>query len=367
MEDTARNAEYTKKANRRHIVRLLRRGPLSRIELSQKTGLTRAAITVITRELIEEGYLREGEAFVRPQKGKSPIPLTVNRDAACAVGIYWSRSGCRIGLTDFAGNVRAQHTVMLTPQRGLDLLREEILTLLQQCGQKAVGVGISAPGPLDSKNGTILNPPGFDDWQNTAVVSYLSNTLGLPVYLENNACVLALYHLETGESRDFLLLLVNEGVGSGVVSDGKLLVSLGHYTSELGHTTICFDGKMCSCGNRGCLEAYASVPNLLADGGNRYASWNELIDAQDIALLEREAEYLRAGIVNIRKTVNIDTVYLAGSIKYGFDRLAPLLMQKVSRYSLVKTPLRILPSFHVSDIGVAAAANIAFTHWLDEL
>ncbi|MGM9652642.1 MAG: ROK family protein [Eubacteriales bacterium] len=367
MEDSARNAEYTKKANRRHIVKLLRRTPLSRIELAQETGLTRAAITVITRELIETGYILEGEAAARPQKGKPPIPLTVNRNAAYAVGVYWSRSGCRIGLSDFAGNVLMQHSIWITAQGGLDLLKTEILALLESCGGNAVGVGISAPGPLDAKNGMILNPPGFDDWQNTAIVSYLTNTLRLPVYLENNSCVLALYHLETGESRDFLLLLVNEGVGSGVVSDGQLLVSLGHYTSELGHTTICFDGKPCSCGNRGCLEAYASVPNLLADSGGRYASWNELIDAQDTVLLEREADYLSAGIVNIRNMVNIDTVYLAGSIKYGFDQLAPLLKQRVSRYSLVKTPLRILPSFHVSDIGVAAAANLAFTKWLDEL
>lgn len=366
MQETAINSEYIKRVNRRQIVSLLRKTSMSRIELSKKTGLTRAAITLITRELIDDGILIEGETQERRQKGKAPTPLSVNPDACYAVGAFLTRVGCMVGVCDFSGHVLEQTTLNMKDPSELNLLVNTISDYIA-CykNRNFAGVGISAPGPLDTENGAILNPPYFDAWQNTAIVPYLSTALGTDVYLEKDACVLALYHLETGDSRDFLLLLVDDGIGSGVVSDGHLLVSAGQYTSELGHTTIAYNGKPCGCGNRGCLEAYASVPNLICDHGPNYASWNEIIDACDTELLDCEADYLAAGIVNIRNLINIDTVYLAGYIKYGFNLLAPRLMQRISVRSMSKTPIRLLPSYHVSDIGVSAAANLAFSGFLE--
>lgn len=367
MKESAKNSEYIKRVNRRQIISLIRRNPMSRIELAGKTGLTRAAITLITREMIEEGILVEGETSARQQKGKAPTPLSVNPDVYYAVGIFLTRSGCNIGVCDFSGHVLEKTNIVMKDPSELNLLKSAVTECISHYSDgNFIGVGISAPGPLDAEKGAILNPPYFEAWHNTAVVPYLSTSLGIDVHLEKDACVLALYHLDNGESRDFLLLLVDNGIGSGVVSNGRLLVSSGHYTSELGHTTIVYNGKKCGCGNRGCLEAYASVPNLLMDNGNKYASWNELIDAGDGELLDREADYLAAGIVNIRNLINIDTVYLAGYIKYGFDMLAPRLMQRISAHSMPKTPIRLFPSYHVSDIGVAAAANLAFSRFLEK-
>ena len=366
MKETAKNSEYTKRINRRQIISLIRKQPMPRTELAGKTGLTRAAITLITRELIEEGILVEGETSVRQQKGKAPKPLSVNPEAYYAVGVFLTRSGCTVGVCNFAGQVLEKQNVIMKDPSELKLLKDAVHACMSHDpGRNFIGVGISAPGPLDAEKGALLNPPYFEAWHNTAVVPYLAASLGVDVYLEKDACVLALYHLDKGESKDFLLLLVDNGIGSGVVSNGQLLVSAGHYTSELGHTTIVYNGKKCGCGNRGCLEAYASVPNLLLESGGKYSSWNELIDSGDTQLLDREADYLAAGIVNIRNLINIDTVYLAGYIKYGFDLLAPRLMQRISVHSMPKTPIRLLPSCHVSDMGAAAAANLAFSRYLE--
>lgn len=365
MKDAAHNAEYTKKINRQHILRLLREKPMPRIGLAAETGLTRAAITLITRELLAEGLITESAVSARTTG--APVPLCVNPDAACAAGVFWTRSSCMLGIADFSGKVLEQHEIPLRAPDGLALLKTELQKLLSSYADRRIaGIGVSAPGPVDAAGGVILNPPYFGDWHNTAVGPYLSSALGLPVYLEKDACVLALYHLGTGDSRDFLLLLLDSGIGSGVVSGGRLLVSCGHYTSELGHISVVFGGKPCGCGNRGCLEAYASIPNLLADSKTTFCSWEEVIDAGDTALIDREADYLSAGIVSLRNLINIDTVYLAGHIRYGFDLLAPRLMHRITRDSMTKAPIRVLPSYQLSDIGVAAAANLVFSKMLGQ-
>ena len=360
-KEPARNAEYLKIMNRRHILRLLRRAPMSRIELAAGTGLPRAAITMITREMIDEGLLSEGEASVRPGKGKHPIPLTINPAAFIAAGVALTRSGCTVGIADLSGKLLARRTLQVSPPDGLVTIRDALRELIVETGTSPLGIGISAPGPLDAARGTILNPPYFEAWHNTAAAPYLASSLNLPAYLEKDASALALWHLDRGCSRDFLLLLVDSGIGSGIVSDGRLFTSSGRFTSELGHITIRFDGKKCGCGNLGCLEAYASIPNLLADAGCAHRAWREVIDADDTALIDREAEYLAAGITTIRNLVNIDTVYLAGDIRYGFDRLAPRLMHRVSAQSMLKSPINILPAGEIADIGVAAAANLVFS------
>ena len=360
-KEPARNAEYTKIMNRRHILRLLRRAPMSRIELAAQTGLTRAAITMITREMIDEGLLRECEASAKPGKGKHPIPLTVEPSAFIAAGVALTRSGCTVGITDLSGQLLARRSLAISPPDGLVMLRDTLQELINETGTTPLGIGISAPGPLDAAHGIILNPPYFEAWHNTAAASYLTSALHLPAYLEKDASALALWHLDKGGSRDFLLLLVDSGIGSGIVSDGRLFTSSGRFTSELGHTTIRYDGKPCGCGNRGCLEAYASIPNLLAESSSRYTTWKDVIDADDTALIEREAEYLSAGITTIRNLVNIDTVYLAGDIRCGFDRLAPRLMHRVMAQSMIRSPIDIQPADEIADIGVAAAANLVFS------
>ena len=96
---------------------------------------------------------------------------------------------------------------------------------------RLLGVGVSAPGPLDAEEGRILNPPRFDAWHGIDLVTPLKARLGIPVYLANlaTACAVYCHHRpETADSDNFLLLIVNEGgVGSGIISQGKLLHSAG--------------------------------------------------------------------------------------------------------------------------------------------
>lgn len=377
MSKNARNAEYTKEYNRKLFLRLLRAEPLSRSEIARKMGLTRATASVIADELLQEGFIL-GSGGGEVHRGRTPIPLSLNSNACYAVGVYLSRNGCTVGLIDICSHlIGEKHLLLSGAQKNniTELLSSTISQLIGEAkidSKKIVGVGISAPGPLDGERGLILNPPRFDLWHNTDICSIIRDELSIPAYLENDASCLARYNMgkrEAGGSEDFLLLLVDSGVGSGVISRGKLLKGLGYFTSELGHTTINFQGKKCECGNIGCLEAYAAMPNLLAS--TPFSKWEDVIDQFESdpkarVLVAAEAEYLAAGICNMANIISIDTVLLAGDLLYGIERIAPILEEKVNRHTLRRdvSPISIKAAASGPNVKVLAAADIAFGRFL---
>jgi len=376
MGRNPRNKEYTKEYNRKMLVRLLRIAPMSRADLARELGLTRAATSLIAEDLLLEGLIEETTAK-GTQIGRTPVPLKLRNDAGYAVGVYLNRDGCTAGITSMNGELLTETRLHLTGSsrsKKLLPLSEAIQFMIEQANiphDKIVGIGISAPGPLDGESGRILNPPRFDLWHNTDICTFLSAQLHLPVYLENNASCLARYNLgkpEAKGSKDFLLLLVDSGIGSGIISNRKILKGAGYFTSELGHTSINYRGRPCECGNIGCLEAYATIPNLLKN--SKYSSWKELIDhlSEDDAqgLIKQEADYLAAGIITATNMVSIDTVLLAGDLLYGIHAIVPLLEERVNSRILRRDtlPIRILPSCAGADVPVQAAANVAFERFL---
>lgn len=377
MVKNARNAEYTKEYNRKMFLRLLRTEPMSRAEVARRMGLTRAATSLIAEELLSEGLIVETAAGTT-RRGRTPVPLALRRDAGYAVGVYLNRDGCTAGLVDMCGNVLTQDRLRLedtAAEEKLELLVHDIERMIQDAlipREKIVGVGVSAPGPLDGERGMILNPPRFDLWHHTDIGTILRQRLQMPIYLENNASCLARYNQgkpESGGSEDFLLLLVDSGVGSGVVSGGKVLKGAGYFTGELGHTTIDWRGKPCACGNVGCLETYAAIPNLLR--ATPFTRWQDVMDslefdpiAREIVL--RETDYLAAGIVNLTNMVSVDTVLLAGDLRYKAEQLCPILEEKVNNRIMRRDilPVRVLPSCSGPNARVQAAADVAFGRFL---
>ena len=375
MSIVARNADYTKEYNRKLVLRLLRYQPLSRAEIARRTGLTRASTSLIAAELLNDGLVREMSPVANP-RGRTSTPLMLCPEAGYVIGIYLNRDGCSAGLVDAGGNILASSEIRMTRDGDkLEPLRQTILHLSQTDGiqhARLLGIGISAPGPLDGESGRILNPPRFNLWHQVEIGPLLQEATGLPVFLANNATCLAAYHCGRPEghgSSNFLLLLVDSGVGSGVISKGKVLKGAGYFTSELGHTTIRYDGRPCACGNIGCLEEYAAIPKLL--NGTTFSSWKELVDALDsdpeaVYLMAQEAEYLSAAIVNLTNLVRIDSVLLAGDLLYGAERIIPLIERRVNRRCLSYgcQPIRVYPSASVPGIRILAAADVAFDRLL---
>lgn len=377
MAKNTRNAEYTKEYNRKMFLRILRTTPMSRADIARRMGLTRAATSLIADELMSEGLIEETTASAT-SRGRTPVPLTLRHDAGYAVGVYLNRDGCTAGVVDMCGTVLAKERLLLEGTGNwekLEILANAIDAMQRRLKipqEKMVGIGVSAPGPLDGEGGRILNPPRFDMWHYAELGSILRQRLGLSVYLENNASCLARYNQGKPEacgSENFLLLLVDSGVGSGVVNHGKILKGAGYFTSELGHTSIDYKGRSCICGNVGCLEAYAAIPNLLRD--TPFSTWAEVMDHVEddpraAQLLELETDYLAAGVANMTNMVSVDTVLVAGDLLYGAEKLSPMLEQKINRRTMRRSilPVRVLPSCSGPDSRVQAAADVAFGRFL---
>ena len=367
MAQKPRNADYTKEYNRKAVLRILRHNAMSRAELARTTGLTRAATSLIVEELLKLGIVTE----LAPQSvgwGRSATPLALRPDCYYALALDLARKGCSVGLCDMAGNLLQQRKIPNQDNLVAAIIAELNAILETAERDKILGIGISSPGPLDCENGRILNPPRFESWHGVEISQLLSEALDMPAYLEHDVCALALHQLEMGQSRNFMLVFVDIGIGAAIVSDGKLLGNSRYFTGELGHTTIRFDGRLCECGNRGYLETYASIPALLE--GSEFSNWDDLIDhvgknPEARHLLEQEAVYLSAGLINLLNLIPVDTIYLAGDICYRYELLAQRLQREIRAKALDRSRgnLKIYPSSQDPGVGLLAAADVVFSRF----
>lgn len=374
-----RNADYLKEYNRKKFLSLLRQKPLSRADVARELGITRAATSLIAESLVAEGLIREDEpekVTSASSRGKPPIPLSLAPGSLYAVGINLNRGGSSAALVDICGQVVARTAVHVHHDGDqIHALERVIRSLVNQADvpwEKIVGVGVSAPGPLDGESGIILNPPNFPLWQNLRISEPLEQSLGIPVFLETDASSMARYQLgkpSAHGSQDYLLLLIQNGVGSGVISRGKILKGAGYFTTELGHCTINYAGRPCSCGNRGCLETYAGMESLLE--GKPYKTWQEVVEKSQLdpvasALVSEELDYLATAICNFATIVPVDTVLMAGDLVHGAQDTSPLLEQKINRQLLLRNtlPIRVYPAYMGQEPSANAAADIAFGRYL---
>lgn len=357
-----KNSTYTKQYNRRRILGLLQREPMSRAELARQMGLTRAAISLITEELIADGLIRESK---RPLSlsgpGRTPTALRLCEGACYSVGISLGRRHIRIGIEDLCGDIVTAREVKNHSLEGLLAAVKELLNCVPR--EKLLGIGISAPGPVDSATGTILNPTNFALWSNCPICARLEEAFGLPAYLENDANASALFNRRYNdfeEKDNFLLLYVGVGVGSGVISQGRLL-----RRCEVGHTSIDFNGPTCSCGNRGCLELYAA-PDQLLKQFPQYQSLDELLHSPDVeAALEMEAQYLAAAIINFSNMIPVNAVLLEGQFHPCFEELLPMISKLIEGRILNRQDIRLLPALYTEHTQVQSACSIVFNHYLN--
>ena len=151
-----------------------------------------------------------------------------------------------------------------TPENTLPRIYTTLQEVLDQARvslQEISGIGVSAPGPLDNRTGTLYEPPNLLSWHATPLKDILLQKYQRPVFVENdaNAAALGEYLFGAGQgSRDMVYLTVSTGIGGGVIINGRLLEGVNGTAAELGHITIDWQGERCPCGNIGCLEALAS-------------------------------------------------------------------------------------------------------------
>jgi glucokinase len=285
------------------------------------------------------------------------------------VGVDLGGTNIVVGAMPFDGTAElGMRSLPTKSEEGADAVVDRIGTMVEavisdtmaQTGSARddfIGVGIGAPGPLDRKSGVVIVSPNLR-WHNFPLRDEVSNRVRLPATLDNDANCATLGEWWCGAAkgrRNVVGLTLGTGIGGGLILDGRLYHGSSDAAGEIGHTTIDSTGRRCSCGNYGCLEAYASGPaiaerareSLVADGTSeilRLVSGDpEKITAQTVyeaakhgdaialEVVRDTAKFLGIGISNLLNTLNPDMVVIAGGVTQAGDPLFEPLRAEVKK------------------------------------
>jgi glucokinase len=248
-----------------------------------------------------------------------------------------------------------------------------------------LGVGVGAPGPLDTKRGIVLLTPNLG-WVNLPLRQIIHDRLGLPAALDNDANCAVLGEWWVGAARGArtaIGITIGTGIGGGLILDGKLFHGASDVAGEIGHTTIDTEGRRCKCGNYGCLEAYASGPNIAlraieeieAGAVSRLPSlvggdlskitaqtvYQAAADGDDLALevVNDTAKFLGVGIGNLLNVFNPEVVVVCGGVTLAGDHLFVPLRREAARraFKPAVAACRIVPGELGGTAGVYGAAK----------
>ena len=261
-------AHNSKNLNKNAILDLIRFTPggISRVELSRKMGLTRAAVTAIINDLVREGLVKEADRWSVPS-GRKPIGLEINPDGGKVAGIDIGATHVTGLVADFSARVLEEIEVPLEIVQGPQACLVQVDHLLRQLLKNASldlrdihAIGVGVPGPVVTEMGIVSAPPLMPGWDGYPIRGYFLDAWKLPVVLNNDAELGALgewaYGAGRGE-RNLAYIKVGTGIGAGLLLDGTIYRGTTGSAGEIGHITINENGPICSCGNRGCLEALA--------------------------------------------------------------------------------------------------------------
>ena len=377
--DLTGNATVLKQINMVRVLNHLRVfGPASRADLARKTGLDAKTLTNLSARLLADGLTVCGKAAVSG-RGRPAEKLSVNPDAALAIGVDLGASQVSVVLVDLAGNVRRKSREEFSVSRTKAyLLRKasavarEMIASLNRAQQRAfVGVGLSIPGLLDRGKGMVVDSVNIRGFTNVPVVSLLQGALHCRVILEESSRAMALAEIWFGprsERQDFICVDLGFGIGMGVVHDGLLYRGAHELAGEIGHTIVRPNGARCRCGKRGCLETVASGRALgefakglrlkesvsSSNGARVLCEAAAAGDAKAGRAIRKAGESIGMAVANLVNLFDPGRVVLNGGLVQAGRLLTDPLKKAVEEYSISPPGARC--PVEASELGNLAGA-----------
>jgi predicted NBD/HSP70 family sugar kinase len=254
--------------NERSVLRVLQsNGPSSRAEVTRQLGVTAPTVSKAVASLLKSGLLEEIEA-PEAGRGRPAKRLRLATRTAQVIGLVIDARQCCLATAGLEGALVPEHeTLFDTPQDYEGLIEatvsrvNKLLSRRRTAGIQTLGLGISMPGLIDSREQRGILSPNVSITDGHSLGRDLSDRLGIPTVLLQECHALCLAEKHYGNAReldDFAMLDATTGVGLAVMSGGRLLTGHSGLAGELGHLPIHADGERCGCGRRGCLETLAS-------------------------------------------------------------------------------------------------------------
>ena len=370
---------------------LYRNGVSSRAQIATALGLTPAAITKITAQLIEAHAIEE-TGDLDGKKNRRSIGLALDTAHFHVIGVKFARSLVQIGVFDLTGN---QSSLTTLPYVSNDTIGETIATVHSTIEQllhddpTIVAIGMAVPGPYLRNNGHTAVVSSMQGWRAINFIDEFANSFTVPVFIEQDARagVLAnsLFDPNSNGEPNLAYYLVGEGVGLGVIDHGRIINGALGTATEIGHVSIDVNGKPCDCGNIGCLECYCSTPaihQMLIDNGTIVNGADSMShteacralfalahhgDEAALAMIRTIGTYIGYGCLIIFNTFNPHTIVIGDIVSEAgqplLDEIKRTVRQRAIPEIYESTTIRLTTM--PTDATVLGAAAVAINYLLD--
>ncbi|MFE9840126.1 ROK family transcriptional regulator [Streptomyces goshikiensis] len=339
------------RANLERVVRAVRlAGSLTQAEIARATGLSAATVSNIVRELKEAGTVEVTDTSAGGRRARS---VSLSGDAGIVIGVDFGHTHLRVAVGNLAHQVLAEESEPLDVDAswvdGFDRAEALVGRLIRGIGvgrEKVIGVGLGVPGPIDVESGTLGSTAILPGWAGINPRQELSQRLGVPVYVDNDANLGALGELVWGSGRgvkDLAYIKVASGVGAGLVINGQIYRGPGGTAGEIGHITLDESGPVCRCGNRGCLETFAAARYVLP---LLQGSHGPELTMERVVELAREGDpgcrrviadvgrHVGSGVASLCNLLNPSRVVLGGSLAEAGELVLGPIRESVGRYAI---------------------------------
>ncbi len=315
--------------------------PISRIEIAQLTGLEGGTVSRIVSRLVGEKLVyEEGVAEASAQGGRKRRFLHIHPRKSLALGVDLRPSGCTVAASDFTGRIlrSVELRSYADPRDAAKSIARGIRKLLRSFPDETfAGIGVSLIGLVDPEQGCILAGEALGWGEDVPIGAMLREALDadVPLYFDNGSWLAALAEIWFGKHprppRDLVFIDVGEGIGAGIIVRGQLYHGAMHGAGEFGHISLHPDGPLCSCGARGCLEAFAADPATVRryrEACGRRAAGVTIDDIvgralkgepEAVAALQRTAAYLGRGLLAVMYSLNPEVIVLGGAVTRAWD------------------------------------------------
>jgi len=367
------------------LFQLLRDGqPRTRAELSTITGLARSTIALRVDSLMELGLITPvGDAI--STGGRPSSRFALNPTARVVLGADFGVTHATLAITDLAGDTMAEHRGVIDIANG----PEEVLTWMVAAGRELlesvdrtqsdlIAIGIGLPGPVQHSTGRPINPPIMPGWDRFDVPGFVQQHLEVPVLVDNDVNIMALGERAAAwpDAEHLVFVKVASGIGSGIISSGRLQRGAQGIAGDIGHVQIARgSGVPCHCGNLGCLEAMASGPAIaraLKRAGSDIETSQQVVDAVKRGNIEAIQAVRQAGrdigevLTACVSLVNPSVIAIGGSMAQAGEHLIAGVREVVYTRSmpLATEHLSIVQSSAGDKAGVIGASMLAIHHAL---
>ncbi len=373
-------------------------GPLSRAELGERLGLSRANTTAVLNHLLSLNILEE-RALGESQGGRRPRTYGLNGALGFVVGVDIGATSLDLALADFEGTVLERLDEPADVREEPEFLLGRVADLIEQLlarqngrPDQVLAIGIGVPGPVQFDEGILIAPPLMPAWESFPIKHFMRQRFAAAnIAVDNDVNVMALGEASAGAGKgldNLIFLKIGTGIGSGIICQGHIYRGRDGAAGDVGHICIDYNGPVCHCGNVGCLEIMAAGPAIAERGREAAVSGESELLAEALAanngqmtaqlvgdaakagdraaneIVKTSGRMIGGMLASLVNFFNPQLILIGGGVSQIGIRLLSAIRQAVLRRStaLSTRHLRIEFSPLGKDAGVIGAISLALEH-----